>query len=331
MPEDKIEELTSDHPSTPGMQSPTMQQFGPLAARRGRSFWLALFVLLLAFVVPLWKLAAFAVGSDLFSYILLIPFISFYLVRQKRPVLPKTFEPAYVLATGFLAAGTMVLLIYWFGMRSHLKLTGDDYLAVMVSAFLLYFFGVCGWFLGRQFLRANAFALGFLAFMVPIPSSAMGEIDTFLQYGSAAVARVFFEILGTPLIQDGLTFQLPGITLRIAPECSGIRSSLVLFIVSLLAGYFFLRRPWNRAMFILAVIPLAIIRNGFRVFTIGELCVHVGPYMIDSPIHHRGGPLFFALSLIPLFLLLIFLQRSERPGECSKTEPSKNSKPKPPE
>jgi exosortase C (VPDSG-CTERM-specific) len=329
MPEEKIEGLTNDRPSTPGMLSPAGQRFDPVGAKRERSFGFALVALLLCFVVPLWKLAGFAAGSELFSYILLIPFISFYLVRQKRPVLPNTFEPARVLATGFMVAGTIVLLIYWIGMHPHLKLTGDDYLAVMVSAFLLYFFGVCGWFLGRQFLRANAFALGFLVFMVPIPSPAISEIDTFLQYGSAMVARVFFEMLGTPLIQDGLAFQLPGISLSIAPECSGIHSSMVLFIVSLLAGYFFLRRPWNRAIFILAVIPLSILRNGFRVFTIGELCVHIGPHMINSPIHRKGGPLFFALSLIPLFLLLIFLQGSERTGECFKTEPLKKSKPKP--
>jgi hypothetical protein len=40
--------------------------------------------------------------------------------------------------------------------------------------------------------------------------------------------------------------------------------------------------------------------------------VHVDPAMIDSWIHQRGGPLFFALSLIPFFLLLFMLCRSER-------------------
>ena len=34
--------------------------------------------------------------------------------------------------------------------------------------------------------------------------------------------------------------------------------------------------------------------------------------MIDSTIHHRGGPFFFALSLIPQFLLLWWLRRQER-------------------
>jgi hypothetical protein len=34
--------------------------------------------------------------------------------------------------------------------------------------------------------------------------------------------------------------------------------------------------------------------------------------MIDSIIHRRGGPFFFALSLFPLFLLLWWLRRQER-------------------
>jgi hypothetical protein len=41
------------------------------------------------------------------------------------------------------------------------------------------------------------------------------------------------------------------------------------------------------------------------------LCVHIGPGMINSIIHRRGGPIFFALSLIPLFLLLWWLRRGE--------------------
>jgi exosortase/archaeosortase family protein len=54
------------------------------------------------------------------------------------------------------------------------------------------------------------------------------------------------------------------------------------------------------------------LRNGFRVFVIGLLCVEIGPNMINSLIHRRGGPLFFTLSLVPLFVLLWWLRRTER-------------------
>jgi len=121
-----------------------------------------------------------------------------------------------------------------------------------------------------------------------------------------------FGISGMTVFRDGMIFHLPGMTLRVAPECSGIHSTLVLFITSLLAGQMFLRQPWRRAALCLAVVPLALARNGLRIFVIGELCVHIGPQMIDSPIHHRGGPLFFALSLVPFFWWLHFLKKSER-------------------
>ena len=97
-----------------------------------------------------------------------------------------------------------------------------------------------------------------------------------------------------------------------AQECSGIRSSVALFIAGLLASHLFLRTRWRRVLLVLFVIPLGILRNGFRILVIGLLCVHVGPHMIDSSIHHRGGPIFFALSLIPLYLLLWWLRSQEQ-------------------
>jgi exosortase/archaeosortase family protein len=116
------------------------------------------------------------------------------------------------------------------------------------------------------------------------------------------------------MLRQGLEFLLPGITIRVAQECSGYNSSCALFLVSLVAGHMFLKSPWKRTWLALAVLPLAILRNGFRITTIALLCVHVGPHMIDSPIHHRGGPIFFALSLIPFFAFLWLLRRLERPS-----------------
>jgi len=54
-----------------------------------------------------------------------------------------------------------------------------------------------------------------------------------------------------------------------------------------------------------------LLRNGFRILVISWLCVEIGPHMIESFIHHRGGPIFFGLSLIPLFAILWFLRRGE--------------------
>src|SRR5665213_323552 len=271
-----------------------------------RLFLIAIAILLLVFGKPLFDLIKLAVANDLYSYIPLIPFISLYLVWLQKNKLPAFGEPASKLAAIFFAGGLMTMIAYW-GTRHSMKLVQEDYLAFNIFALLLFFVGVCAAFLGRKFLRAIIFPISLLIFMVPLPDIFRNDLETFLQYGSVAVAGGFFTIFGLPFLQMGLSFKLPDITLEVAPECSGIHSSLVLFIVSLLAGHLFLRGPWKRTILVVAIIPLALLRNGFRVFVLGELCVHLGPQMIDSPIHHHGGPLFFVLSLIPFFLLLLFL------------------------
>jgi exosortase C (VPDSG-CTERM-specific) len=214
----------------------------------------------------------------------------------------------------------LMWLGYWMAIRSGWKLAVDDRLAFAISAFFLLLCGVFCFSLGRRALTAIALPVGMLAFMIPVPALVMSRIETFLQYGSAWVADWMFDFAFTPHVLTGLEFRLPDITIVVAPECSGIHSTWILLITSLLAGYLFLRSPWKRGALALAVLPLALLRNGFRVFTIGELCVHIGPQMIDSPIHHQGGPLFFALSLIPFFLLLTMLHRSERARETKSNQ-----------
>jgi len=279
---------------------------------RMRGFMVATVALLLVFSVPLYHWIRFAFGSDLYSHMVLIPFISAYLVWQQRKSLPRFLTPARPWAVFPFVAGAVLLGLYGLLALSGTALQTDDTLALTMLSLVLFFLGACCWFLGRETLRAIAFPLVFLVFMAPFPHFVRTWGETFLQHGSAWTAYAFFKVAGTPVFNDGMVFRLPGFSLEVAPQCSGVHSTVALFITSLVAAYFFLRRPWTRATLTLAVIPLAFLRNGFRVFTIGELCVHVGPHMIDSPIHHHGGPLFFALSLIPFFLLLLWLIRLDR-------------------
>jgi exosortase C (VPDSG-CTERM-specific) len=267
--------------------------------------------LLVCFSLPLYALVRFAIPNELYSYIVLIPFIAGYLVWQRRRALPPFSGPDWKSAAVLLAIGTGLLAGYWIAGRSGMELGTEDCLALTTLAFLMFFGSACGLFLGRRTFRALAFPLGFLVFMTPIPILLQTWIETLLQYGSAAVAFGLFKLSGTPVLFRGLSFMLPGFSMQVAPQCSGIHSSLALIIISLLAGHIFLRSRWRRATLVLVVIPLALLRNGFRVFTIGQLCVHIGPEMINSYIHRHGGPLFFVLSLVPFFILLFFLIRMD--------------------
>ena len=193
-------------------------------------------------------------------------------------------------------------------------LSQNDYLALMALSFVCFVAAGGFFFLGRKWMTAAAFPFAFLIFMVPMPDRVADLLETASKLASADAANTLFNISGTPVLRDGTFFHLPNITIQVAQECSGIRSSLVLFITSLLAAHLFLRKPWRKIVLVAAVIPLGILRNGLRIAFIGLLCVHFGPEMIHSVLHKRGGPLFFVLSLIPLFLLLWWLRSGEAAG-----------------
>lgn len=167
-------------------------------------------------------------------------------------------------------------------------------------------------FLGLATMRWAAFPALFLIFMAPIPPRLLLLMETVLQHFSADAAYVFIKWAGIPVFRSGLDFGMPGIALSVAPECSGIRSTLVLFMTSLVAGHLFLQRAWTRWLFALLVLPLGVLRNGFRILVLAYLTVRVDPSYIHSPIHHQGGPIFFVLSLIPFGIVLFFLRKIKK-------------------
>jgi exosortase C (VPDSG-CTERM-specific) len=267
--------------------------------------------LILAFWEPISGLARFSFSDELFSYIPLIPVISLGLIWFNRRNLHPDSKPVRNLALLFGSAGVFLLAAYGWGRQAGWNPDISDYLALMTAAFLLLLVAASCLFLVGATMRAIAFPAGFLVFAVPLPSALHRWIEHFLQYASADTAFGMFRLSTTPVFREGLILQLPAFRLEVAPECSGIHSTLVLFVTSVLAGHMFLGATWRRVLLTLSVVPLALLRNGFRIFVIGQACVHLGPQMIDSYIHRHGGPIFFVLSLIPFLMLLNYLRKSE--------------------
>jgi exosortase C (VPDSG-CTERM-specific) len=268
-------------------------------------------VLLAVFAQPLLALISYVAGSQLYSYILLIPFVSAYLLYLRRDQLPKNYVVDLPLAIVSLAAGLGVFgFTYWLDFAGRAP-ANNDRLVLLTLSFLCCLAAGGFFFLGRAWMRAAAFPLAYLIFMVPMPDAMADSLETASIAAAAEVANVLFHLSGTPFLREGAIFQLPNITIEVAQECSGIRSSWVLFMTSILAANLFLKTPWRRFVLVAFVIPLGILRNGFRILVIALLCVNIGPQMIHSVIHRRGGPVFFVLSLIPLLLVLWWLRKGD--------------------
>jgi exosortase C (VPDSG-CTERM-specific) len=308
------------NPSSPTDSSaPTTAENGFVPSwQRFRGFLVFAVILAAVFYRPLWALLKFAPHKELYSHILLIPFISGYLVWSKRRSPVPVSRPNRALAIVPILVGVFFVGLYRYGLGKNWEFEKADYLAVMILAFLSFLLSGAFFLIPRNYLKSITFPMAFLIFCVPFPTFLQDGIEKFFQHGSAHVAYAMLKVAGMPVLKTGTSFLLPGFPMDVQPECSGIHSSLVLFITSVVAAYLFLETPARRWVFVLSVIPLALLRNGFRVFSLGEIGVHWYPDVLNSWFHHHGGPLFFLLSLVPLFLLLVYLMKSEARKRAAK-------------
>lgn len=303
-------------PPTAEKPSLTLPEISPrVSVREGfrpfLTFTIASALLLVGFSKVLLDLAFFAFKTNIHSHILLVPFISGYLVWQMRPSLPRPerSRPAFPL---LLSAASLLILSGFVGFRfSGASFSRADYLFFTVLSFCLLASAAVIFFLGQQFAKAVAFPLIFMFFLAPFPDRVTDALEIGSQHASAEAYSWLMDLSRATYYREGRTFVLPNLTIIVAQECSGIRSSLVLFITSLIAGHMFLRTTWKKVLLAAVVFPLGIFRNAFRIYILSMLSAHWNPNIIDSPLHHRGGPIFFALSLIPFFIFLLWLRKTE--------------------
>jgi exosortase len=271
-----------------------------------------------ASILVSWKtlatLAIFSLHEESSSHILLIPVVSIYLLHTERARIFKSARPGAI-PTLFLAVAAAVLLCLYFaeaflaGQVSDLPAATLLIVAAWIGMFALFY--------GVGVARAAGFPLGFLLLMVPLPEHALAQTIYFLQSGSTDIAYFIFRTLGVPVLRNGFFLTVPGVTIEVATECSGIRSSVALFITCLLAAHLFLRTPWKKLVFVLLAFPLALIKNGIRIATLTLLSIYVDPSFLTGSLHHKGGFVFFLLALAILAPVLLLLEKSERPHSTS--------------
>lgn len=265
---------------------------------------------------PVWTVwIRSAVGSPFNSYVLLVPAISGLLAwRQHRRIAAAWGAPNRA-GSAAIAAAALGLAAADAWLRYADAISSEAVIGLGLASMILALAATLGGLAGRGALREASFPLLYLLCSIPLPADWIRSLESILQHLSASAAAGVFQCSDLPVLRlNDIFFRLPGITLAVEPECSGIQSTVALLLVSLAASHLFLRSPWRRALLCLAVIPLGILRNALRIVTIGELCVRIGPHMIDSYLHRHGGWIFFLLSLAPLLALIRVLMRSEGPA-----------------
>jgi exosortase len=266
-----------------------------------------LLVSLAVFHRPLFTVMGASLSVDHYSHILMVAPISTALIWvERKRVLA---APAYNGVGGVLYVAALAIFFWMAGQPARwdasafISISLLLFAASSISAFLFCY--------GLTSSKHVSFALFLQFLMAPLPDGMLQRANSFLQYASAEVTAWFFTAAGVHFLREGVVIYLPTVTIEVAEECSGIRSSIVLFISCLVLAHLLLRSPWSKLAVVVISVPMMILKNGLRIFVLTMLGTRVDPSFLTGRLHHQGGIIFFAAGFIAIWVMTALLQRLE--------------------
>lgn len=224
-------------------------------------------------------------GQEEYSYGYLIPFITLFLIWQKKDVL-RTLPFSGAWAGSVLTLGGVLFFL--------LGQFGASY-SLIQYAFVMALFGLALAFTGWPAFRVIFIPLLFLAFMVPLPGFINQGLSSELQLLSSQLGVAVVRLWGISVHLEGNVIDLGTYKLEVAEACNGLRYLFPLMTFGLIAAYFFKVALWKRAVLFASTIPITIIMNSVRIGLIGVTVEYWGPSMAEGLLHDFEGWVMFML------------------------------------
>ncbi len=222
---------------------------------RGRALVLGL-GLLFVFGPALLGMASLWRTFDYLSHGFLVPLVALWAFLREKPLRDRVEVETDLRGAGLIAAA---LVVYLGGLAaSVLSLQGLAFVAAVA--------GAVWWLRGAAWLRAAAFPVGYLVFMVPPPSAWITPLIVKLQLFVSTAAVATAQAFGVEVVRDGNILSLPsGDTLFVAEACSGVTSVITLLPLAVVLAAYALKGWGQRFALVAAVVPLAMAGNLVRV------------------------------------------------------------------
>ncbi|MEZ5921936.1 MAG: EpsI family protein [Parvularculaceae bacterium] len=213
------------------------------------TFIAVLLPLLAVFSTDVAHMARIWFGVSLYHHAIAVTPISAYLVWRRRDW--SSASPAAD------AGGLIVLAIalaMWLASRaSNVAVLGDVALVTgIIGAVIIAF--------GRELARSWAFALAFLFFMVPFGE----ELTPALQSIASAAVAMMLNFVGVQTVRDGYMLTTGAGRFEMAESCAGLRFLLAGAMISALVAHLSFSRMRSSALFVGAVLLVAVIANWLR-------------------------------------------------------------------
>jgi exosortase len=232
-----------------------------------------------------------------YSHGFLIPPIAAFLAWERRDrFLASPQRPALA---GLVIVGGSALMVALGGSEF---LTRVSLVAAIGGAVLAVF----GW---ARF-RTVAFPLAILLLMIPLPAPVFERLESPLQIATSAVSEAMIRAVGVPVLRDGNLLALGNVTLEVAKECSGIRTTISLVVLALAFGYSADPRRWPRLLVLALTVPVVILTNGMRVAATAVSAHFYGREAATGFLHDLYGWLAFAAAFATLVLIHRLLVRA---------------------
>jgi len=257
---------------------------------------LALFVvsaLVAAYFQVVTKLASQWSTNDTYSFGVLVPFISAYLIWIRRETLKRL-----PIAPSLIAGGVLVLLAATMLISGRLTALLD----VQEMSLIVMMMGVVTLCLGLAFLRELWLPLAYLLLMLPVWEVLTDRLHHPSQLFSAAIASGLLTMIGVPVYHDGVFLSLPNITLEVASACSGINFLIAVIAMGIPQAYLYLRGWLPRALTIGMAMAIALLSNGLRVAIIGVLSYYRLSESVHGPGHILQGLFVSSFGFIALIV-----------------------------
>lgn len=227
---------------------------------------------------------------------LVLPIALFFLWSRRSTMPIGQIRPSYWGAVLLLAAGAIRVIA---GMYYMLPLDGWTIpLTVAGGTWLLF---------GRSLVMWSWPAIVFLWFMVPIPYSAESWLSVPLQGVATKLSTAALVSLGQPAIAEGHTILLNDQHLFVAEACSGLRIFVGIFALAFAFVLFSRWSWWQKALVLMAALPVAVIANSVRIVTTGLLHQWISGEAAHRFSHDIAGFVMIPLAAGLLWLFLIYL------------------------
>jgi exosortase B len=217
-----------------------------------------------------------------------------WLVWQSRGKLQSTpLAPAPLVGWAILLCGLALMFLA----RTQGVLTVEVFSAipVIVGCVLL----LAGW----TVLRVLAFPIFFLFFAVPMPDWLIDAATVPLKvFISDVVTQVLYR-LGYPIAQNGVMIMIGSYQLMVKDACSGMNSIFALSAIGVFYAYAFRSDTKIRALLLLAaIVPITIVANFIRVFSLVLLAYYGGIDAVEGFLHDLTGIGLFVVAVALMFL-----------------------------